>query len=200
MKWQLHSITNRQLLRWDKSCHQIWTKFFSWHLLTKRETSLLGLGPVTEQRNQWPNVIFCLQSNNGGSGRTPIALWALLVMPRHNVKVSPQQLVELLCSECIGDKHSVYLQHILACNRSDYFLLVIQERKKSAGELVRRISKLVVLLKWTCHMLPKMLLVFSWAIPGSGLPKDGNTKTNIRHLHTSSPKRNKKIALPKKLI
>lgn len=57
-------------------------------------------------------------------------LSGLLVMPGHSVKVFPQQLVELLWSEYTGDKHSVYLQHILACNRSDYIFVMIQKRKR----------------------------------------------------------------------
>lgn len=52
-------------------------------------------------------------------------LSGLLVMPGRSVKVSPQQLVELLWFEYIGGKHSVYLQRILACNRSDYFFVTI---------------------------------------------------------------------------
>lgn len=65
-------------------------------------------------------------------------LSVLLVMPRHSVEVSPQQLVELLWSEYIGDKHSVYHQHILVCNRSDYLFVMVQ---KINLKNCRRISK-----------------------------------------------------------
>lgn len=72
----------------------------------------------------WGLAEFCLLSG-------------LLVMPGYSVKVSPPQLVELLWSKYTGDKHSVYLQHILACNRSDSFFVTIQKRKKKGGEKVQ---------------------------------------------------------------
>lgn len=128
-----------------------------WHLLTNRETSFSGLGMVTEWRNRRPSIILCLQSSNAGPGRALYLLSRLLVMRAHSVKMSPEQLVELLWSECIGGKQSAYLHQISTCSRSDYFFFVTGPKRKN---LCRRISEggvsFVLITELTRHRLLKM--------------------------------------------